>query len=234
MEPLPSELRVIEEAEALARTLGDDPNHTVAAVALDAWGRLHHAVNVFHFTGGPCAELVALGAAATAGAGPLVAIAAAGDRGRGLIPPCGRCRQVMLDHHPDFLVAVPTEDGPRMRPITKLLPDAYVFPDADAVRLFRLNKRYRHSVENGTKTSSVRWDESWSTGRVVIYFEDDGGAPLPAEITGVHRYRLDELTPDRLRIRADTSVDEYIAGLRRHYPAMPEAAWVDVVDFSID
>jgi cytidine deaminase len=134
MEPLRSELRVIEVAETLARTLGDDPNHTVAAAALDAQGRIFTSVNVHHFTGGPCAELAVLGAVAAAGSGPLVAIAAAGDRSRGLIVPCGRCRQVLLDLHPDVLVAVLTEEGPRMRPIAKLLPDTYFFPDARAER----------------------------------------------------------------------------------------------------
>jgi cytidine deaminase len=59
-----SERRVVDAAQHLAATLGDDPNHTVAAAAMDTAGRIHTAVNVFHFTGGPCAELVVLGAAA--------------------------------------------------------------------------------------------------------------------------------------------------------------------------
>lgn len=133
---------MIEAAEFLARTLGKDPNHTAAAAVLDTQGRIHTAVNVYHFTGGPCAELVALGVAATARAGPLVAMAAAGDRGRGLMPPCGRCGQVMLDLPPDLVVAVPTEQGPRMRPIAKLLPDTYFFPDGNAEHVLRFNKRY--------------------------------------------------------------------------------------------
>ena len=54
MDPFSSERRVIEAAEALARTLGADPNHTVAAAALDSRGRIHTAVTVYHFTGGPC------------------------------------------------------------------------------------------------------------------------------------------------------------------------------------
>jgi cytidine deaminase len=82
-----SELSVIAAAENLAATLGNDPNHTVAAAAMDAAGTIHTGVNVYHFTGGPCAELVALGAAAAAGAGPLLTIAAVGNEGRGLIPP---------------------------------------------------------------------------------------------------------------------------------------------------
>lgn len=77
------EVRLIEAAESLARTLGADPDHTMAAAALDAAGRIHVGVNVLHFTGGPCAELVALGAAAAAHAGPLVAMAAVGDGARG-------------------------------------------------------------------------------------------------------------------------------------------------------
>lgn len=233
MTPLPSERRVIAAAESLARTLGEDPDHTVAAVALDTRGVLHKAVNVYHFTGGPCAELVALGVAATAEAGPLVVMAAAGDRGRGLIPPCGRCRQVMLDLHPDLLVAVPSSGGPQMRTLTDLLPDTYFFPDAAAPRVFRLNKRYRTAIENGSKTTSVRWGETWAPGPVILYFEDDDGAPHDAVITQVSRYRLDDLTPERLRAPADASVAEHVAGLRQHYPAMPKDALVDVVDFEV-
>lgn len=233
MKPLRSELRLIAAAASRAAALGDDLNHTVAAAALDTQGRFHMGVNVYHFTGGPCAEFVAMGVAAAAHAGPLVAMAAAGDRSRGLIPPCGRCRQAMLDLHPDVVVAVPTPDGPRMRPIAKLLPDTYFLPDADAQRIFRLNRRYYEAVAEKTKTSSVRWDETWSTGPVLLYFEDDERPPLPAQITNVQRYRLDELTPDRLRIAPDESVDDYVTGLRRHYPAMPDDAVVEVVDFSL-
>jgi cytidine deaminase len=120
--------RVIEAAESLARTLGPDPSHTVAAAALDEDGRVHVGANVFHFTGGPCAELVALGVAAAAHAGPLVAMAAVGDGGRGVVPPCGRCRQVMLDLQPGIRVAVPGADGPEMVAIGDLLPVSYVRP----------------------------------------------------------------------------------------------------------
>ncbi|WP_457962509.1 hypothetical protein M1E17_13230 [Arthrobacter sp. D1-29] len=46
MEPLEMERRVIEAAEVLARSLGSNPNHTVAAAAMDTNGRIHTAVNV--------------------------------------------------------------------------------------------------------------------------------------------------------------------------------------------
>ncbi|NUP74846.1 MAG: hypothetical protein HOQ07_09410 [Sinomonas sp.] len=234
MKPLLSERRVIDAAEAMARSLGDDPNHTVAAAAMDTRGRIHTAVNVYHFSGGPCAELVALGAAAAANAGPLVAMAAAGDRGRGLIPPCGRCRQVMLDLHPDLLVAVPTEDGPEMRPIAKLLPDTYFSPGARACRVMRFNRRYYDAIVSGHKTSTVRWDERVAIGPAVLYFEDDDEhGPLHGRIHAVNRYALSELTPERLRLSDGDSVDGYLEILRQHYPRMPHDAAVDVVDFGL-
>ncbi|MGG5173038.1 cytidine deaminase family protein [Pseudarthrobacter sp. J1738] len=128
MDPLEPELRVIKAAEELAATLGANDNHTVAAAAMDAHGVIHSAVNLYHFTGGPCAELVVIGLAASLEAGPLVTMAAAGDRGRGLIAPCGRCRQTMLDMHPDIVVAVPSTNGPHMAPIQELLPYSYYAP----------------------------------------------------------------------------------------------------------
>jgi cytidine deaminase len=234
MKPLNSEQAVIDAAEALARTLVDDPNHTVAAAAMDTSGRIHIAVNVYHFTGGPCAELVVFGVAAAGQSGPLVAMAAAGDRGRGLIPPCGRCRQVMLDLHPDLLVAVPTETGPAMRPIAKLLPDTYYFPDADSERVLRFNRRYYEAVVAGKKTSSVRWDEPVAKGPAIFYFEDDDAhGPLHGEVLEVNRFALVELTPERLRLSESSSVAAYIDGLRGHYPDMPADASVDVVDFVV-
>ena len=234
MEPLESERRVIEAAESLARTLGSDANHSVAAAAMDTYGRIYQAVNVHHFTGGPCAELVAIGVAATAQAGPLVTMAAAGDGGRGLIPPCGRCRQVMLDLHPDLLVAVPSMTGPQMRPIVKLLADTFFFPDGDARRVFRFNKRYYGGIVSGRKTSSVRWDEQVSVGPVLFYFEDDEAhPPLHGQILEVQRYRLGDLTAERLRLSQGEPVSSYLEGLRQHYPLMPADAFVDVVDFEV-
>ncbi|WP_427924958.1 hypothetical protein [Streptomyces sp. cg40] len=189
--------RVVEAAERLAATLGSDPNHTVAAAAMDTAGRIHEAVNVYHFTGGPCAELVALGVAATAGAGPLVTIAAAGDRGRGLIPPCGRCRQALLDLHPDVQVAVPTDDGPVLRPIRELLPDTYFFPDADARRIVRLDGHDYEAVATARKTTTVRHDGTIAPGPAIFFFEgdfegDEAHRTLNGTVTAVERRRLDD------------------------------------------
>lgn len=222
MEPLEAERRVIDAAEALARRLGDDDNHTVAAAVMDIDGNIHQAVNVYHFNGGPCAELVALGVAATAAAKQLLTIAAAGDRGRGLIPPCGRCRQVLLDQHPDILVAVPSETGPVVRPVRKLLPDAYFYPDVQGRRIFRFNKRYHDAVISGEKTTTIRWDEPVAVGPVTFVFEDHPEfAHVEGEIVTIERTRLQDLDA------------EHAAGVSAHYPLMPDDAELSRVSFRV-
>jgi cytidine deaminase len=121
-----NEQRLVEAAEALARSLPDGDNHTVAAATVNADGDIFTGVNVQHFTGGPCAELVAIGTAAAANAGPLTAIVAVGDRGRGVLAPCGRCRQVLLDLHPGVSVIVRDDNAELVsRPVSALLPFSY-------------------------------------------------------------------------------------------------------------
>lgn len=234
MDLFESELRVITAAEELAATLGGDKNHTVAAAAMDTNGVIHRAVNVYHFTGGPCAEFVVMGTAATAGAGPLVTMAAAGDRGRGLIPPCGRCRQAMLDLHPDVMVAVPGAGGPQLRPVRKLLPETYFFPDADARRLLRFNKRYYDEVAGGIKTTTVRHDDPVSVGPALFVFEDDAEhRTLDGIVTDVADYRLDQMTAEQAHLAPGTPIDGFRQGLRGHYPDLSDEAEVSVVTFEL-
>jgi cytidine deaminase len=118
---------LIERAADLVATHGDGELHSVAAAARAGDGRVVAGLNVFHFTGGPCAELVALGMAASEGMRQLATIVAVGDADRGIMPPCGRCRQVLLDHQPDIHVILPGESGPERVPIGRLLPHAWVW-----------------------------------------------------------------------------------------------------------
>lgn len=120
---------LIQAAAQVARTRCRDGNHTVAAAARSHDGRIVTAVNAYHFTGGPCAELVVIGAAAAQGAYELDTIVAVGDRDRGVVPPCGRCRQVLLDYFPAINVIVGASDRLRAVPITDLLPESYVWAD---------------------------------------------------------------------------------------------------------
>lgn len=127
---LDSDLRDLTDDDTeligFARQIIDDHSdgnvHTVGAAARDANGQVHCGINLYHFTGGPCAELVALATARANGARTLETIVAVGNEGRGVIPPCGRCRQVLLDHHAGLRVIVPTRDGDRSVAIEDLLP----------------------------------------------------------------------------------------------------------------
>lgn len=110
-------------------------DHTVGCATLCSDGRVFTGINMFHFAGGPCAENIALANATAAGVGSalgpgvgdaklttIVAVA----RGRGVISPCGRCRQLLLDYHPGIEVIV--QDGGDLitASMAELLPFAYV------------------------------------------------------------------------------------------------------------
>jgi cytidine deaminase len=108
-----------------ANTDGPDGVHTMGAAVRGADGRMYAGINLYHFTGGPCAELVALGRARAEGARELTTIVAVGNEGRGVVGPCGRDRQVLVDYHPAIRVILPGPDGPGSVLVTDLLPGAY-------------------------------------------------------------------------------------------------------------
>ncbi|HVX47309.1 MAG TPA: ASCH domain-containing protein [Mycobacteriales bacterium] len=224
-----AEREVYETASRLAQSLPDDSRHTVAAAAMDTTGRIHTGVNVFHFTGGPCAELVLLGTAAAAGAGPLLIIVAMGRGDRGVIAPCGRCRQVLLDHHPDVHVIVP---GPDLVPVRKLLPYAYHPPGVEAARIVRFSGRYFDDVAAGRKTITIRCDDSLSVGPAYFVFEDDAGVRrLDGRIETIEERRFDRLTVEDARRENVATVEELRTLLRGHYPDIADDAAVDVATF---
>lgn len=234
MRMLESEAAVVRAAEDVASTLGWSENHTVAAAAMDIDGHIYTGVNVHHFTGGPCAELVALGAVAAAGGRPVMTIAAAGDRGRGLISPCGRCRQVLLDSHPDAIVIVPTNDGPQPRTVRALLPDTYRFPDATPPHLVRFNRRYADAVVAGEKRVTIRFDDPLAVGPAIFVFEDHPDfLSVPGVVHSITSVRLNELTTAHAVAEGADSVDALREGLRGHYPGLADDAEVDVVEFHV-
>ncbi|WP_406152891.1 cytidine deaminase [Streptomyces sp. NBC_01023] len=120
---------LVEAAAHVARTRCRSDNHTMAAAARAQDGRIITAVNAYHFTGGPCAELVLLGTAAAQGAYELDTLVSVGDNDRGVVPPCGRCRQVLLDYFPALQVIVGADGRLRTVSITDMLPEGYVWAD---------------------------------------------------------------------------------------------------------
>ena len=86
-------------------------------------------VNLYHFTGGPCAELVVIGAARAAGAIDFTHIVAVGNHGREVCSPCGRDRQVFVDYYPDMRVIVPNGAEILSVESSELLPFSFEPPE---------------------------------------------------------------------------------------------------------
>ncbi len=125
------DLGLLQKATALIEARSDGETHTVAATARTTDGLVVTGVNLFHFNGGPCAELVVIANAAERTDAGLSTIVAVGDRGRGVLAPCGRCRQVLLDLHPTARVIVPGPDGPTTAAVPELLPGSYRWQDQE-------------------------------------------------------------------------------------------------------
>lgn len=99
----------------------------VGAAVLTADGRVFTGANVENASYGlsMCAERVAIGSAAAAGARSFVAIAVAGEGERGIVP-CGACRQVMAEFSQHAAVVRCLPDGTHtVSSVRELLPDAF-------------------------------------------------------------------------------------------------------------
>jgi cytidine deaminase len=109
--------------EVSARAYAPYSGFPVGAAALVDDGRIVVGCNVENVSYGLglCAECAVACALCSSGGGRLLALACVDGSGR-LLMPCGRCRQVLLEHGgADMLIAHPS--GPR--PLTELLPDAF-------------------------------------------------------------------------------------------------------------
>ena len=121
----------------LSRETTREVTHSVAAACLSQDGRTFTGINIFHFSGGPCGEDVAMGAAVAAGVLPadlclMVAVKRVNGNGdedeMRVINPCGRCRQKIFDFNDDIEVIVVDEGGSeKVVGIKELLPYAYVW-----------------------------------------------------------------------------------------------------------
>lgn len=150
-----AESSLVKTAADLINSIPRTEYYTVASAALSSAGKVYTGVNVFHFTGGPCAELVVLGVAAAAGAvaragaaavtGPegegretLTHIVAVGnddrERPNEILSPCGRCRQVLADLWPGIKAIVEDrreerEERLKAVDVRDLLPLIYTWED---------------------------------------------------------------------------------------------------------
>jgi cytidine deaminase len=97
--------------------------HTVAAAIRGVDGRIWTGLHLGATVGrlSVCAEAVALGRAVLEGH----AKPDEPDRVLAVVPPCGACREMFLDHCPDALVIVHGATGLMKLPVRDLLPLPY-------------------------------------------------------------------------------------------------------------
>jgi cytidine deaminase len=102
-------------------------NHTAGSAVRCVDGSIFLGVNCDGIHGS-CAEFISIGAAITAGQREFDTIVAVHNEApNGLLPPCGNCRQMLVEYCPDVKVLLNDADGNMIKVKAKdLLPFPYV------------------------------------------------------------------------------------------------------------
>ncbi len=136
-QPAATEAELVAIAAALAgefRTSPDCVAGSVAAALLSASGRVYTGVCVDTACGlGFCAEHAAVAEMLKARESHVVfavAVAADDDGGRRVIPPCGRCRELLWQLDPRNHAAGIVVGPGRVLPLSALLPEPWRAPGA--------------------------------------------------------------------------------------------------------
>ncbi len=109
----------VQMAEALiaARHLNkeraQDGRHHVTAAVISHSGKIYTALNLENTLdrAAICAEAVAVGMAAAAERDVRIVFCIAVNRRLEVIPPCGLCRELLLDFGPDAVIGIPDGDA---------------------------------------------------------------------------------------------------------------------------
>ena len=128
-EPSPEAWKLLREraASAMERAYAPYSNFRVGAALLASDGSVVEGCNVENasFPAGSCAERVAVGAAITRGVRDFVALAVVTEATEPT-PPCGVCRQVLMEFAPELPVLSATMGGAEARwSVSDLLPHAF-------------------------------------------------------------------------------------------------------------
>lgn len=231
--------RLVEAATETLRQAHRSEDHTVAAAARDSAGNVFTGMNVYHFTGGPCAEPVAIGQAVASARArlPLTAMVAVNERG--VISPCGRCRQILFDACRDIDVLVRSADGLVAVPVAELLPYAFDrhAEEPGMPQTLHVWEGYLDAVRRRTKTSTIRVDDPVRPGAARLVFDHDASGTsteLHAEITDVVATTPAGLTEEDAVRDGFGDLAELRRALGRHYPGIQDAAEIDIVHFRLD
>ena len=119
---------IASAAESRERAYAPYSRFKVGAALLGVSGLAYTGCNVENAAYGPsmCAERTAIFKAVSEGEREFEAIAVVTENGA---PPCGTCRQVMMEFAPDMTVIIAdTEGNTRLTTVRDLLPDSFT-PD---------------------------------------------------------------------------------------------------------
>ncbi|MFF4409526.1 hypothetical protein [Streptomyces sp. NPDC001404] len=130
----PTARLLVAAAFAAIRSRYAEARHQIAAAIIDADQRIHLGLHVDAMVGraAVCAEAGALSAARLATDAPLIAVAAVRypkpteTCGARIVPPCGLCRELLLDHAPGLRAVVDDDRQAVLVPLAGLLPHKYV------------------------------------------------------------------------------------------------------------
>jgi cytidine deaminase len=140
---------LVAAAQEILTKIPPHNNHSVVAAALTKDCKIITGCNVFHFTGGPCAEPVVFGAAAAQGYLPhdLTHMVAVVRRTNDVISPCGKCRQMFYDFCPSIQVVVKDEGVIKLVTVDHLMPFAYVNKESLKAREIMTQEGERMKLE---------------------------------------------------------------------------------------
>ncbi|MBB3664476.1 cytidine deaminase/uncharacterized protein YqfB (UPF0267 family) [Prauserella sediminis] len=227
---------LVRAATTHAKAVNDDGDHTVAAALRLHSGAVVLGVNTHHFLGGPCGEISALSnRAATHPDDAIVTVAAAYGPTGDVIPPCGKCRQILFDIDPAIRCIVREANGLTAVPVRDLLPHAYDWRAAEQPQRVYMWEGYEDSIRDGSKRQTIRVDDPFRPGEARIVFEKESGdvVELPADIVSVSTAARAELTEQDAQRDGFTDLAELHAALDQHYPGMGPEAPIDIVAFAL-
>jgi cytidine deaminase len=119
--------KVIDAAIEVLRKNYHHKRHEVGAAVLCPSGKIYAGVNVKACGYSPCAEPIALGTAISNGEREFVTMVAVGkvDDQFIALPPCGNCRQLLLDYSADAFVIFQDNGKIVKAKVDELLPGAF-------------------------------------------------------------------------------------------------------------
>ncbi|MGK8360998.1 ASCH domain-containing protein [Corynebacterium amycolatum] len=227
---------LLAEATTHVQRYQDGGDHTVAAALLTESGKHVLGLNAFHFLGGPCGEVSALANhAASYPEDPIQAVVAVyGPTGQ-VVPPCGKCRQVLFDVNPSIRCIVRGSNGLEAPTVGELLPFAFDWRDLEKEQRIYMWEGYEELIRSGEKQQTIRVDDPFREGSAQIVFEKESGevVTIPSQVTSVVSTRRSELSEEQAKNDGFGSLTELQEALDTHYPGLAADDEVDIVEFKL-